>query len=634
MLRILGYYLCKRGALCVLLFFLQLSVSLAQTSSANVTYTAPFPNSIPITQEKKNAQTVNVDDFGAKGDGQTDDSAALIAAISAFDVKGGVVQLTCGKKYFINQNIVIGKPGISIRGCWRFPELSLYNKGSGDPNFLGDVNDIGKIIRGPNVTITIGDSGGLDELAIFQQGIVVPMADTSSYKGTAVALSPGGNGVSAHMNQVLIIGGEICFDGHWGGAWVRLFHVAVDCTSGLYAIGNSGGSSHYDDVDASVLGTQGFGGYPITNVTGDGTTTTVNFSYPSSIANPTAFLVGETVMLLDTYSNTGTKLYPSNYGYTITSASLNARTGTISFSSNVNTITTPVGTKGAVQNVTRQYRRAGVGIGFGSGSPASNGCDDTHIGRMAEFGYNIGLDFQCNGIFNADHLWADNSQTVGLRIGSSSQSVSEVHINSVHVAGIGGVGFQLNSSPSFLSNIMIDKLSVIGNSSDCVEVNGIMQFGMAHVENCSLWGFNVGASSKLYGDSVYANGLSQQLFVPGPPAEYMQIAHVFTDVAAGGSLYGGRLRQMPTLASSATLSLPVTSVNENLETYAVSGSAEVSTIGSCWSGRNIRLILTGTAKLTTGGNIASPAGGTSGTIVDLVCDGSTTPSLAVWRRPQ
>lgn len=47
----------------------------------NISYTAPFTGAVARTQTSKNSDTVNVKDFGATGNGTTDDRAAIQAAI-------------------------------------------------------------------------------------------------------------------------------------------------------------------------------------------------------------------------------------------------------------------------------------------------------------------------------------------------------------------------------------------------------------------------------------------------------------------------------------------------------------------------------------------------------------------------
>lgn len=53
------------------------------TDSSLVTYDPPFNDSVPTNVEDKLAQTVSVKDFGATGDGSTDDAASIQAAIDS-----------------------------------------------------------------------------------------------------------------------------------------------------------------------------------------------------------------------------------------------------------------------------------------------------------------------------------------------------------------------------------------------------------------------------------------------------------------------------------------------------------------------------------------------------------------------
>jgi hypothetical protein len=57
----------------------------------------------------------NVKAFGAKGDGTTDDTAAIQAAVTAASVAGGVVRIPVGT-YLVTNTITIAEPGVRIVG--------------------------------------------------------------------------------------------------------------------------------------------------------------------------------------------------------------------------------------------------------------------------------------------------------------------------------------------------------------------------------------------------------------------------------------------------------------------------------------------------------------------------------------
>lgn len=65
----------------------------------------PFTGSVVRTQHSKNTDVVSVKDFGAVGDGITDDSAAFNAAISALSTRGGSVYVPTGNYKVLNLNI-------------------------------------------------------------------------------------------------------------------------------------------------------------------------------------------------------------------------------------------------------------------------------------------------------------------------------------------------------------------------------------------------------------------------------------------------------------------------------------------------------------------------------------------------
>lgn len=77
-------------------------------NTTNITYTAPFTNAVAETVTDKLAQTVSVKDFGAVGDGTTDDTTAIQNAFNAVN-SNGVIYLPAGFNYSVGSVNVNGK---------------------------------------------------------------------------------------------------------------------------------------------------------------------------------------------------------------------------------------------------------------------------------------------------------------------------------------------------------------------------------------------------------------------------------------------------------------------------------------------------------------------------------------------
>lgn len=62
------------------------------------------------------ADVINIKDFGAKGDGITDDAAAIQAAINAAEAKGGGIVFMPAGVYILTSTLTIDSPGVILEG--------------------------------------------------------------------------------------------------------------------------------------------------------------------------------------------------------------------------------------------------------------------------------------------------------------------------------------------------------------------------------------------------------------------------------------------------------------------------------------------------------------------------------------
>ena len=102
--------------------------------SSNITYDPPFVSSVATNVEAKLAQYVSVKDFGAVGNGTTDDTAAIQAAINALATTGGVILIPPGiYKVSSTLNIVYGTQSFDD---WRDYPISINLQGNGKSSQL------------------------------------------------------------------------------------------------------------------------------------------------------------------------------------------------------------------------------------------------------------------------------------------------------------------------------------------------------------------------------------------------------------------------------------------------------------------------------------------------------------------
>lgn len=154
--------------------------SSAATDASQVSYTPPFTNSVPTNVETKLGEYISVKDFGATGDGVTDDYAAIQAAINAagdrdvFFPAGG---------YKISATIVLpSDTGVRLVGEGSSTGLSamaIIPMGANytDPTFAsftatGNLNNVSmeriRVVGGGYGILVDLDAGFMDKLYLYQ----------------------------------------------------------------------------------------------------------------------------------------------------------------------------------------------------------------------------------------------------------------------------------------------------------------------------------------------------------------------------------------------------------------------------------------------------------------------------------
>ncbi len=78
--------------------------------ACGVTYDPPFTGAVPYPVCEKLEQTVSVMDFGAVGDGVTNDTAAFLAAVAALPATGGTIYVPDATGYLITSSIECAVP--------------------------------------------------------------------------------------------------------------------------------------------------------------------------------------------------------------------------------------------------------------------------------------------------------------------------------------------------------------------------------------------------------------------------------------------------------------------------------------------------------------------------------------------
>jgi len=195
---------------------------------------APLPligaDLVPVVQSGTTSRTTlnalsgyvvtSVKAFGAVGDGTTDDTAAVQAAIDSLGTSGGTVTIPNGCSLYIASNLTI-KANVTLKG-----PFSLV--GTNGDNVDYPLALISAIKLNSTATITLKSSAGVDGVFIYKNGLTFPQNNASSFAGTA--FTAGGNDVFVRNSMVLGFA-QAFYSSSWSRA--RIDQVYIDCQAGI-----------------------------------------------------------------------------------------------------------------------------------------------------------------------------------------------------------------------------------------------------------------------------------------------------------------------------------------------------------------------------------------------------------------
>jgi len=238
--------------------------------TSNITYTAPYTNAVSEILTSKLAESVSVNDFGAKGDGSTDDTTSIQNALNS-----GVKQVVFvpGQTYLINGGLTCSTAGLNIIATGATIKLknsasslsmltlsganSTVNGGTWDGN-KANGNSTGDVYNSFNIRIAAD---------------YCTVKNITSINTWGMSIKGFGNFMSALNNNIKNTGVYgIFFDGsssvsHYGN---RAIGNTIDMSNGIISGGQNQGQG--------ILFTAGTGQYQIdwelsdNNITGPQTT--------------------------------------------------------------------------------------------------------------------------------------------------------------------------------------------------------------------------------------------------------------------------------------------------------------------------------------------------------------------------
>jgi hypothetical protein len=261
--------------------------------------------------------------------------------------------------------------------------------------------------------------------------------------------------------------------------------------------------------------------------------------------------------------------------------------------------------------------------------------DDTHIDFL-DYGHSYGVVTAGNGNIHWEHVWTDNNTQYGFFANAGDRS----DITAMWIYNSKGARFNANGTWG-IGYYMCDTGTVA--SAECIETaaaaSPLINIGAIQITKANLYGINIGSTTAQVniGAADFKNvngGIGP--YIVGPvnwTTDQIQFGTTpNTDLVAGSSLLGGNPITPPSIASAATLALPV-----NADNFNVTGTTSITNITGTYGGRTIILNFRGALTLTNGATIglANSANFTTATGYSIALQYDQTSGIwrELWRSP-
>ena len=210
----------------------------AVTTASRVNFVPSGSGAVTRTVDSKLEDIIHVEDFGAVGNGTTDDTTAFQNAINFVAGLGGGTVHFGSKKYLIDTALEV-KDYVDLKGPHDGgPDELLTNDTvtvDGESNAANYDKMGGQLIINSSITITFRDSAGLCGALVMRKGLDLPfttesacLAGLSAFSGTALTVG----GAGTYFKQLLILGFNTAIFST-GNERVGIDFVKGDCNNGI-----------------------------------------------------------------------------------------------------------------------------------------------------------------------------------------------------------------------------------------------------------------------------------------------------------------------------------------------------------------------------------------------------------------